>query len=86
MDGCLTNLFASLFQNSQLRKKLNSTTFLLPPLTPSSPLPSRGAAVPARLEPELNKAACRNLNTSQLLVTPMTEVTSVREERGGGDT
>jgi hypothetical protein len=75
----LTKRFASALQNSQLRKKLTSTTFLLAPLESSS-IPTEAL----KLEDEPN-AACRYLRMSQLEVAPRIEETSVREDSGWFD-
>jgi hypothetical protein len=75
----LTNRFASALQNSQPRKKLTSTTFLLAPLESSS--------VPMEtLELEdVPSAAYRYLSTSQLDVAPRIDDTSVREDSRWSD-
>lgn len=75
----LTSRFASALQNSQLRKKLTSTTFLLAPFASSS--------VPVEtfeLE-DVPSAAYRIRNTSQLDVAPRIDEISVRVDSGWFD-
>lgn len=72
-----TNLFASDLQNSQLRRKLTSTTFFfLPPSGPTIPGPEweLGGAL---------SAAHKNRNTSQFPVAPSTDETVVSDEGAG---